>query len=357
MGEMADFALEQIETDCENFLRWQTGQISDLEAEDLGILNEHGRLEEYPDLVPPGDHMKSATRKLRRPAPASPSREETPEPESKTARRTQLLKLPGPNDINEPPESFFDYTTIIFGEKGIGKSSLAAEFPDNLTIMLEPRRKNLRIRMVSEDPQGGDITWNGIVAYTEAACEDKTVKTITYDTIDRVWDLLVSHKEAEYDVKSLSKLNDGGAAWREVTREFESLMNAVKDCGRVPLFLSHAMYRQVEARNGDEAFGLCVPTCKPACHTVMKAICDFAFYYGYFNKQREMYLRGSNDIWAACGTNEHFLDTRGNPLERIPMGNNPHEAMENLLAGYNNEIEFEEEETTAAAKVPPRKTK
>ena len=42
-----------------------------------------------------------------------------------------------PNGPIEPPSNFLDYCTVLFGAKGVGKTSLAAQFPGSIVLQRE----------------------------------------------------------------------------------------------------------------------------------------------------------------------------------------------------------------------------
>ena len=73
-------------------------------------------------------------------------------PKSRSTPTKTESRLPGPDELNLPPENFLDYCSVIYGLKGIGKTSLIASIsPNSVVFMFEPRRRNLKIRMVQLD--------------------------------------------------------------------------------------------------------------------------------------------------------------------------------------------------------------
>lgn len=269
------------------------------------------------------------------------------------AKKTKELEflIPGPDELNEPPENILEYSLVIFGEKGIGKTSLAAQFPDAVVGMLEPRRRNLRIRMVSLD-EG----WPQTEAFVHACIADDSVKTIVIDTIDRAYAQCLASICFAKGIKDPSQMNDYGATWREIKDEFEGLFNKVLYANKGLIFLSHAHYREMELRTGNTK-EILVPTCPPAAFNYLKAVTDYAFYYGYHGTQRAMYLRGHEDLWTGCGTREHFCDPDGNPVRTISMGETPEDAYANFIASFNNElydIDYVEKEEPKKVKIPKK---
>lgn len=248
------------------------------------------------------------------------------------AKKEKSFKLPGPDELNEPPKSILEYCICLFGEKGIGKTSLAAQFPDAVVGMLEPRRRNLRIRMVSLDQD-----WAYTKEFIQACIEDDSVKTVVIDTIDRAYAQCLAYMCHQKGIKDPSQMNDYGATWREIKDEFEATMNSVLYAEKGLIFISHAQHKDMEMRTG-ETRALLVPTCSPAAFNYVKAVCDYAFYFGYHGSQRALYLRGHEDLWTGCGSADHFLDPDGNPVKTILLGENPVDAFDTFIRSFDNKV-------------------
>jgi hypothetical protein len=228
---------------------------------------------------------------------------------------------------------------VLFGEKGVGKTSTAAQFPNAIVGMLEPRRRNLRIRMVRLDrsESGKTLSWSHTKRFIEACIEDESVGTVVIDTVDRAYAKCLEEICHNKGIKDPGELNDYGATWREIKDEFESTLNSVLYAEKGLVLISHAHYREMELRSGN-TMELLVPTCPPAAFNYLKAAADYAFYMGYHERQRALYLRGHEDLWCACGSSEHFMDPNGEPLNTILLGNSPEEAFETMVRAFNNEV-------------------
>ena len=261
---------------------------------------------------------------------------------ARQASSSSSLSLP--TKPNEPPTNLFDYGLFIYGEKGIGKTSLAAQFPDALVFQWEPRRRNVRVLQVPE-PGQDELNWESFLQYQELALGEKKIKTIVIDTIDRAYDACLDYVCQSRGVTHPNELNDYGQTWALVKKEFEDAMNRFLFSDKAVVWISHARYRVVPGRLGVEVEQL-VPTCKPAAWAYVRAVCDFAFAYTWFEYQRVLYVRGGELIWTGCGTNEHFLqpskkgvERPGEPYNAIPMGNSPQESYKNLLNAFQNKVE------------------
>jgi len=237
----------------------------------------------------------------------------------------------------EPPDKLTDYSICLFGEKGVGKTSLAAQFPDSLVFMWEPRRRNLRIKQVP-GPDEEPLDWERFKAYLDKVLsQKKTIRTVVIDTVDRAYQCCQNTVCYNKGVKHPSDMNDYGATWYECRREFEDVMNRLLYNDILPIFISHCRLRPVVTRTGED-FDLVQPTCPDACWQYLKATCDFAFYYGYHGPERSITLRGNELVWSSCGVDDHFLTPDGNFLSEFPAGESAKEAYKNLTAAFDNKL-------------------
>jgi len=258
-------------------------------------------------------------------------------------------------EYNEPPTEFLDYCVLIFGEKGVGKTTLASTIPGSYVNQYEVGRRNLRIRqsnvatltakkMAAEQTKAKragktyHTPWEVMQAYHTKQMEDPTVRCIIEDTIDAAWFNCMHHICFHKGISDPGEPNDYGQTWRELKSAFLEEYQRIIASEKGLWFLSHANFKEVELR-GDDTYEVLVPTVQKGGFEIVKQVCDFAFYYGYNDQKRCVTVRDTGDIWAACGTNEHFCDTQGSPLQRIFMGDNPDTSYEVLQRAFNNEVE------------------
>ena len=266
----------------------------------------------------------------------------------KKVLKKKSVKLTIPTEVNVPPENLNEYAICIFGEKGVGKTSLAAQFEDSLVMMLEPKRRNLSIRQVNIEPKSikelnedsPELTpWRYVQEYVSAVLDDDSVNTIVIDTVDRAYESCLNHHCYQKGLNHPSDVNDYGATWAAIKGDFEATMNQLLYADMGLIFLSHAHLREVEAHDGMEQW---IPTCSPASWKYLKAVCDFALYYGYDGTDRAITLRNNSLVWSACGTEKNFLRKDGTPIGQFSTGNSHSEAYENLTKAFRNELEDEE---------------
>lgn len=291
----------------------------------------------------------------------APEKSSSPE---KSSRRKATADLPDvrlPTHDNRPSDCLSDYTICLFGEKGIGKSSLAAQFPGALSFQWEAGRRNLKIRQVPGDcddckgsgKKGGKrcptcrgtgreppLDWARFKAYVALVNEDPDVRTPIIDTVDLAYIACMDWYCEQEGIDYPSDRQDFGKTWHALRAEFADTMNSMKECGKSPIFVSHAKLRTVTTQTGEE-FDLIIPSCREAPWDYLKQVCDIAAYYGYHGKKtRTLILRGDELVWSACGLADNFLDSKTKePLKIISMGNSEREAYKILEAAFNNKVQ------------------
>lgn len=245
-------------------------------------------------------------------------------------------------EINVPPESLFAYTTMVYGEKGIGKTSLLAQFPDSLVFMFEPRRRNLRIRQVWQNDAGdGPLDWatfkNEVEDLLDKGPEGSGISTIAIDSLDRAYQRALEHVCSEAGIVHPNDANDYGKTWDKVKKEVENTLVDIAQGGYGLTLTSHAKMKRVTPPMGDSYDQMNI-TAPEAPSNIAKALCDFVVYYGYVGSTRAFTVRGSQAIYAACGVEDHFLDPEGRKLLTIDAGTSPSDAYQHLMDGFNNKL-------------------
>jgi len=284
-------------------------------------------------------------------------------PARKKPVEAQEIVIPGPNDLNIPPDELLDYTICLYGTKGIGKTTLAASIPGCLTIMFEPLRKNLRIRQINLDvlePDGikasGIDAWMQFKSIVERTREDETVRCYNVDTADRAYEACLNHHCLANNVRHPGGLNDFGALWGIIKDDFELTMNAIRGAGKGLILTSHTKESDVEIITGGKViqYG---PSCGGAPLRYIKAACDYAFFYGYSaDRRRLIHLRNYETIWTACGVPDRFISPSGKPLEAIEIPQGEVNGWGLIQAAFENKVYDAYEETPEEAENKPART-
>lgn len=243
-----------------------------------------------------------------------------------------------PEKANVPPGSLLDYCITLYGVKGVGKTSLFGHQKDTKTLMLEPRRRNLKIH---QWPEGGpQPSWEEVQEFVDLCVEHGPPLTVVVDTADEARSICERYyaKKAGYDDPQVAgEALPYGNFWVAVREGFAEVFNKLlySDIGLV--FTSHAKLRDSEAI--EEGSKVIAPTASPACWKYLKAVSDYAFYYGYHGNDRAIWVRGDDQLWAACGVDDHFMDAKtGLPLKAFKVGNTPQEAYKTLMAAFDNKV-------------------
>lgn len=300
------------------------------------------------------------------PTKLTPKKKTVTQPSYAGLRREKVKQiiLPGPKDLNQPSQVFTDYTTLIYGAKGVGKTTATASFPDCLNVSWEPRRRNVAIRMYSlELKQSSEITdddddpWIEFVEVCRLAAEDPTVKTLAIDTVDICYSACQEHICRIHGVTNPGDKKDFGKTWNDLKFTFTALFRTLSESGLSLIFISHSKEREQELMEGVDSVTLIGPSCASSCLTIMKQLCDFWFFYGYHEGKRCLTIRDSNrnvDVAAGYG----FFDASGEPIDKIYIPNDPMKFYDTVNSAFISKTPVTKGGTVKrpVRKLPPRKS-
>lgn len=263
------------------------------------------------------------------------------------AETPEKPKLVLPSESNIPPDRLSESVIMLYGRKGIGKTSLASQFEDALIFMFERGRRNLSVRQV---PQKNEprLDWDRFVSYVELFIKSDEYSTAVIDTIDRCYICCYEAVCKRNGIASPDQSANGYAIWDEIAAEFEAVLCMLQESGKGLVMLSHEKARPLVTKvkglkREDEDAGFkyerIEPSCKPAAFRFIQEICDYVFYYSYKDEYRTITVRSPNDVaWTSCGLANKFYDPDGKPLNVFKVGNTPETAFESLIKAYNNEL-------------------
>lgn len=249
-------------------------------------------------------------------------------------------KLSLPTSYNEPTDDFREYWQLIFGRKNVGKTSLAASYPDSLTFQMERGRKNLSIRMVPKKEEK-PLDYKRLKEYLELFCEaDKDEYRIAvFDTIDAMYEICYNYVMKNYGVVKPADTGDGPGVWNEIKETFDSLIAMVQDAGKVGVFISHE-----KAKDHKNADGTVLERIEPSCTgqaiSAVQRYCDYVFHYDFCVNDRVITVRSTtNNVWTSCGRNETFLDPDGTEVNRLLIpSDDPTAGYDILERGFQNKL-------------------
>lgn len=254
-------------------------------------------------------------------------------PATQIAKPIPTVQLTLPTQKSEPKDKLGAYSWLIYGEKKIGKTSLAAQFPDALFMMFEPGGKGLSIY------QRDISSWKEFKEYIKLLKSTDQFKTVIIDTVDIAYERCMADVGKREGFDHPSEMNDFGKSWQMVSKEFSNVIYELINTGRGVMFLSHAKQAEIEESSGKK-YNKIIPTMSGQARSFVSGFVDIIAYYGYYGTERLLTLRGSDAVDAGHRVDGRFLvEKEGDKSERVhsvPMGNSPAEGYTNILRAFDN---------------------
>jgi len=234
-----------------------------------------------------------------------------------------------PEDLSVPSSALLDYTMLIYGDNKIGKTSLAAQFPDAIFLMFEAGGKALRIYQRSVG------TWEEFLAYLDLLETDTRFRTVVVDTVDMAYDRCFEYMCQKLCIEHPHDEKDYGKSWGQIENEFIKQISRLLRLQKGVLFISHSVERETRTRGG-EKFNRVEPSVSNQAARFLTAVVDLWSYYTYVGLDRVLILRGDDYVSGGCRPVENFIAKDGQPVQKIPMGGDAKTAYENLVRAFEN---------------------
>lgn len=252
-----------------------------------------------------------------------------PKPVSTKDSTVKTLSLP--TSKSEPVETVEKATWLIYGEKKIGKTSLASMFDGAMFLMTEPGGKGLSIF------QRDVLNWKEFCEYNRLLSKSKDFNTVVVDTSDNLYKLCFEHVCKTQGVDHPSEAGYG-SVWDKIRSEFRREVSRLMMSGKGVVFISHAKVARFERRSGT-AFDKVTTTMQAAASEIISAYVDIIGYYGYQGRKRYLTIAGSDALESGCRLKYNFWC--GTPLEAdrvhsIPMGKSEEQGYANLVKAFEN---------------------
>lgn len=268
---------------------------------------------------------------VKRLAPGKPAAAAKPAP-GKPKPQLSLAKK-----AREPSSRLQDYSMLIYGRKGIGKTSLASKFPGAHFLALEPGTGGIKV-LVNDVPD-----WDHFVGYVDLLCEEADPdRTVVVDVVDLAYDYIYQKVCDKLMIASPTEENDFGATWRKIRKEFRGQLERLCRLPGGKIFLSHDTEKEITLRDGNTVERV-QPTMSKQALGEVEGIVDVVGCYDLDGDDRFLVLQPSQTLVAKCRLEEHFLVKGSEPgaaasrVKRIPMGDSSQEAYDNLVAAFDNE--------------------
>jgi hypothetical protein len=196
--------------------------------------------------------------------------------------RPPALVLPTLPKVRD--EDFSHYTTLLYGREKIGKTTVAASWPEAIFFSCEPGTKGLEVYELNAE-KGGVKSWE-IFREGVSLLEKNPGKfqSVILDTVDRAYDMCMDYvcktRGIEYPGVDNIGREDFGKSWRAVKQEFIDCIHRISQSGRGILFVSHAKESDVQSASGSK-YTIIHPTYSGQAKAVVEALVDFIFYAEY----------------------------------------------------------------------------
>lgn len=168
---------------------------------------------------------------------------------------------------------------VIYGSEGIGKSGLAAKFPDPLFIDTEGGTAHMDVRRI-EKPQ----SWEEMLSVVkEVAATKDLCRTLVLDTADWAEQLIVSYLCTKYKQNSIESFGYG-KGYTYLGEEFSRLLGAldtVLASGVHVVITAHAKMRKFEQPDEMGAYDRWEMKLSKQVAPLLKEWCDILLFCNY----------------------------------------------------------------------------
>ena len=254
-------------------------------------------------------------------------------PVAKKAEKAVAASVPAfvlPTERSVPSSEMGEYSILLFGDKKIGKTSLAAQFPDALLLMTEPGAKALSVY------QSNILTWAQLKQAAAALVKDTRFHTVVVDTVDLAFKMCERAVCQRLGIDHPSD-EDWGKGWSAVRDEFTAWAQQLANTGKGGIFISHAVEREIKRREGGK-YDRFQPTMGGQARDVIEGMVDMWMYYTYNDKQRVLTIRGDEHVMAGHRM-QHNFQWEGEEVRQIRMDPTPEQGYRNLVAAFNNQYD------------------
>ena len=149
-----------------------------------------------------------------------------------------------PDKATPPSSRMADYSWHFYGEPGVGKTTLANQFPSPLFIATEPGTSAMHAAAVEVG------SWQDMKLVLGALKDEPhKYKTVVLDTVDVAYNLCATHvceSNGWVDVAD----GDWGRGWRAVDREWTNMIAQLRSLPVCTIFVGHEKREEILEKMG-----------------------------------------------------------------------------------------------------------
>lgn len=175
-----------------------------------------------------------------------------------------------PTERTKPVCDLSQQTVLVYGPPKIGKSSLAARFPDALFLECEPGLNQLDVFKVTT------YAWEDFLAACKlVAAGGHHFKTIVVDTIDNAFKYCTDHVCGKHSIDYEGDLPHG-KGWALVKNEWHRVLTRLASLPYGLVLISHAQDKTIETRTGE--YTKTQPSLPDRARNVVLGLVDMILY-------------------------------------------------------------------------------
>jgi hypothetical protein len=192
---------------------------------------------------------------------------------------SSAVSITVPKDPSMPKIHIGSTILWLYGKPKIGKTSLAAQFPDAVFILTEPGTKFLRTRTIEFDGRPICDDWDQFRSFVRYA-ETRGLKasTIVIDTVDQLFQLCFDSVCDRLKVSHPADMGHG-KGWSAIRLEWAEWVTRLCNLGTGVIFISHVRERDVKTLlDTSTKLSPALPT---TGYEAINGLSDYIFLYDY----------------------------------------------------------------------------
>ena len=167
------------------------------------------------------------------------------------------------------------YITYLYGAPGVGKTTLAAKFPNVLLLATEKGYSALPGVYAQDITRWGDI--KEVIRELKKPEVKERFKTVVIDTIDVAAAYCDKYICNQLGIETLGEGGWAVNGWARYKKELEETFRSITNLGYALVCISHDKDKTFKRKDGTE-YNQIVPTVSTSANDIIKAMCDIYTY-------------------------------------------------------------------------------